>query len=145
MRLLSLTSDCPDPEAVAAFHQRATGLELHGESHADVAGLGRPDRLFVGFQWVHDHQPPRWPDLTGQQQATSISRVSRRRCCRMWTPARPRTACRFRKVKDHLKAGWCVSQPGRAWRRGARVPGQDTPSGAAGRYPPRRHRTDVPT
>ncbi|MEW2433483.1 VOC family protein [Streptomyces caniferus] len=69
MRLLSLTSDCPDPESVAAFHQRATGLELHGESHADVAGLGRPDRLFVGFQWVHDHQPPRWPDLTGQQQA----------------------------------------------------------------------------
>ncbi len=68
MKLTAITLDCPDPLALAAFYQQATGLELHDESNGDFAGLTRGDRLCIGFQRVDDYQAPRWPDQTVPQQ-----------------------------------------------------------------------------
>lgn len=68
MRLTAITLDCSDPLALAAFYQRATGLELHPESNDDFAGLTREDGLFLGFQRVEDYRAPRWPDQTVPQQ-----------------------------------------------------------------------------
>ncbi len=39
MKLSAITLDRPDPPALAAFYQRATGLEPHPECDADFAGL----------------------------------------------------------------------------------------------------------
>lgn len=39
MSLVAITLDCPDPLALAAFYQQATGLEPHPKSDADFAGL----------------------------------------------------------------------------------------------------------
>ncbi|MFF8278027.1 VOC family protein [Streptomyces lateritius] len=68
MRLSAITLDCPDPPALAAFYQQATGLEPHPRSHAEFAGLSRQDGLLIGFQRVEDHRPPSWPDQTVPQQ-----------------------------------------------------------------------------
>ncbi|MEU2433448.1 VOC family protein [Streptomyces sp. NPDC007861] len=68
MTLSAITLDCPDPRALAAFYQQATGLEPHPESNADFAGLTREDGLVIGFQRVDDHRPPSWPDPTVPQQ-----------------------------------------------------------------------------
>ncbi len=68
MKLSAITLDCPDPLALAAFYQQATGLETHPESNADFAGLKRPDGLLIGFQRVADHRAPSWPDQTVPQQ-----------------------------------------------------------------------------
>ncbi|MFI6688298.1 VOC family protein [Streptomyces sp. NPDC050485] len=68
MRLSAITLDCPDPPALAAFYQQATGLEPHPESNADFAGLNREDGLFLGFQRVDDYRPPSWPDQSVPQQ-----------------------------------------------------------------------------
>ncbi|MFE2941246.1 VOC family protein [Streptomyces sp. NPDC059255] len=68
MKLAAITLDCPDPPALAAFYQQATGLELHPESDADFAGLNRADGLFLGFQRVDNYRAPTWPDQTVPQQ-----------------------------------------------------------------------------
>jgi predicted enzyme related to lactoylglutathione lyase len=68
MKLRAITLDCPDPLALAAFYQQATGLELHPESDADFAGLTCEEGLSIGFQRVNDYQAPRWPDQTIPQQ-----------------------------------------------------------------------------
>jgi hypothetical protein len=68
MTLTAITLDCPDPLALAAFYQRATGLEPHPESNADFAAVRRPDGLVIGFQRVDDHRAPRWPDQSVPQQ-----------------------------------------------------------------------------
>lgn len=68
MTLRAITLDCPDPPALAAFYQQATGLEPHPESDAEFAGLTCEDGLFIGFQRVDDYQAPRWPDQTVPQQ-----------------------------------------------------------------------------
>lgn len=68
MKLTAITLDCPDPLALAAFYQRATGLEPHPGSDADFAGLSGEDGLFIGFQRVDDHRAPRWPDQSVPQQ-----------------------------------------------------------------------------
>lgn len=68
MKLTAITLDCPDPLALVAFYQQATGLELHEKSDSDFAGLTRGDGLFIGFQRVDDYQAPRWPDQTVPQQ-----------------------------------------------------------------------------
>ncbi|QGZ48985.1 VOC family protein [Streptomyces sp. QHH-9511] len=68
MRLSAITLDCPDPPALAAFYQQATGLEPHPRSHTEFAGLSRQDGLLIGFQRVEDHRPPSWPDQTVPQQ-----------------------------------------------------------------------------
>lgn len=68
MKLGAITLDCPDPPALAAFYQQATGLEPHPASDADFAGLNREDGLFIGFQRVDDHRAPTWPDQTVPQQ-----------------------------------------------------------------------------
>ncbi|MEV7872549.1 VOC family protein [Streptomyces sp. NPDC088124] len=68
MKLTAITLDCPDPLALAAFYQQATGLGLHPESDADFAGLNRENGLFLGFQRVDDYRAPTWPDQTVPQQ-----------------------------------------------------------------------------
>ncbi|MBH5334592.1 VOC family protein [Streptomyces pactum] len=68
MKLSAITLDCPDPLALAAFYQRATGLAPHPGSTADFAGLRTEDGLFIGFQRVDDHRPPHWPGSAVPQQ-----------------------------------------------------------------------------
>lgn len=68
MKLTAITLDCPDPKALAAFYQQATGLEPVPESDDEFAGLTREDGLFIGFQRVDDYQAPRWPDQSVPQQ-----------------------------------------------------------------------------
>ena len=68
MKLTAITLDCPDPVALAAFYQQATGLEIHPQPGDDFAGLTREDGLFIGFQRVDDYQAPSWPDQGVPQQ-----------------------------------------------------------------------------
>lgn len=68
MKLRAVTLDCPDPLALAAFYQQATGLEPHPRSDADFAGLTCEGGLFIGFQRVDDYRAPCWPDQTVPQQ-----------------------------------------------------------------------------
>ncbi|MFD5192296.1 VOC family protein [Streptomyces sp. NPDC058357] len=68
MELVAITLDCPDPPALAAFYQEATGFEPHPKSDAEFAGLNREDGLFIGFQRVEDYQAPSWPDQIVPQQ-----------------------------------------------------------------------------
>ncbi|MFF3846566.1 VOC family protein [Streptomyces sp. NPDC002328] len=69
MRLTAITLDCPDPPALAAFYQQATGLRLHDASGADFAGLvGEEGGLLIGFQRVDAYVPPRRPDQSVPQQ-----------------------------------------------------------------------------
>ncbi len=68
MTLTAITLDCPDPLALAAFYQQATGLELHEASNADFAGLSGEGGLFIGFQRVDDYRAPRWPGQDVPQQ-----------------------------------------------------------------------------
>ncbi|MBM9504228.1 VOC family protein [Actinacidiphila acididurans] len=63
-----VTAPESDPEALAAFYQRATGFELHPKSDGDFAGLTREDGLFIGFQRVDDYRAPQWPGQTTPQQ-----------------------------------------------------------------------------
>ncbi|ROP56000.1 VOC family protein [Streptomyces sp. PanSC9] len=62
MKLSAITLDRPDPPALAAFYQRATGLEPHPGCDADFAGLNDGDGLLPGFQRVDDYRAPHWPD-----------------------------------------------------------------------------------
>ncbi|MFI6824808.1 VOC family protein [Micromonospora sp. NPDC050187] len=66
--MCAITLDCPDPLALAAFCQQATGLPVNPKSDADVAGLDGADSLFIGFQRVDDYRAPCWPDQTVPQQ-----------------------------------------------------------------------------
>ncbi|QEU93475.1 VOC family protein [Streptomyces kanamyceticus] len=68
MKLAAITLDCPDPTALAAFYQQATGLEPHPASNTDFAGLSGEHGLFIGFQRVDDYRPPSWPDQIVPQQ-----------------------------------------------------------------------------
>jgi len=68
MKLRAITLDCPDPLALAAFYQQATGLEPHPKSDADFAALTCENGLTIGFQRVDDHRAPRWPDQSVPQQ-----------------------------------------------------------------------------
>ena len=68
MTLSAITLDCPDPLALMAFYQEATGLPPHPKSDGDFAGLGGVGKLFIGFQRVDGHRPPTWPDQVVPQQ-----------------------------------------------------------------------------
>ncbi|MGI5472388.1 VOC family protein [Streptomyces sp. CA-132043] len=68
MRLTAITLDCPDPLALAAFYEQATGLAPHPESGAEFAGLRDGDGLVLGFQRVGDYRAPTWPDPIVPQQ-----------------------------------------------------------------------------
>ncbi|MEU1934670.1 VOC family protein [Streptomyces coeruleorubidus] len=68
LKLSAITLDCPDPLALAAFYQAATGLEPHPRSNAEFAGLNREDGLLLGFQRVDDYRAPSWPGQTVPQQ-----------------------------------------------------------------------------
>ncbi|MFE5216359.1 MULTISPECIES: VOC family protein [unclassified Streptomyces] len=61
-KLSAITLDRPDPPALAAFYQRATGLEPYPECDADFAGLNDGDGLLPGFQRVDDYRAPHGPD-----------------------------------------------------------------------------------
>ncbi|PZT75647.1 VOC family protein [Streptomyces sp. AC1-42W] len=68
MELIAITLDCPDPPALAAFYQAATGCEPHPRSNAEFAGLNGDDGLLIGFQRVDDYRAPSWPDQNVPQQ-----------------------------------------------------------------------------
>ncbi|MEU0845807.1 VOC family protein [Streptomyces sp. NPDC005962] len=68
MKLTAITLDCADPEALAAFYQRATGLEPHPASDRDFAALTQQGGPVIGFQRVDDYRPPLWPAQTVPQQ-----------------------------------------------------------------------------
>ncbi|MFC8678588.1 VOC family protein [Streptomyces griseorubiginosus] len=68
LKLSAITLDCPDPMALAAFYQQATGLPLHPESNADFAGLDCEDDVVIGFQRVDGYRAPQWPEQTVPQQ-----------------------------------------------------------------------------
>ncbi|MER7575864.1 VOC family protein [Streptomyces sp. NPDC126514] len=68
MELSAITLDCPDPPALAAFYEKATGLAPHPKSDAAFAGLQGADAPFIGFQRVDDYRPPSWPDQEVPQQ-----------------------------------------------------------------------------
>ncbi|MGW7080427.1 VOC family protein [Streptomyces sp. NPDC054866] len=68
MKLRAITLDCPDPLALSAFSQQATGLEPHPKSDSEFAGLNGEDGLLLGFQRVDDYRPPIWPGQTIPQQ-----------------------------------------------------------------------------
>ncbi|MFG2870413.1 VOC family protein [Streptomyces sp. NPDC048338] len=68
MTMTAITLDCPDPEALAAFYRRATGLAPHPRSDGDFAALVFENGLVLGFQRVDDHRAPRWPDPGSSQQ-----------------------------------------------------------------------------
>ncbi|AYC36406.1 VOC family protein [Streptomyces griseorubiginosus] len=68
LKLSAITLDCPDPMALAAFYQQATGLPLHPESNADFAGLDCEDDVVIGFQRVDGYRAPQWPQQTVPQQ-----------------------------------------------------------------------------
>jgi catechol 2,3-dioxygenase-like lactoylglutathione lyase family enzyme len=75
MTLCAITLDCPDPPALAAFYQQATGFAPHPASGAEFAGLTREDGLFLGFQRVADYRAPRWPEQSVPQQLHLCFRV----------------------------------------------------------------------
>ena len=68
LKLSAITLDCPDPMALAAFYQQATGLPLHPKSNADFAGLDCEDDVVIGFQRVDGYRAPQWPEQTVPQQ-----------------------------------------------------------------------------
>jgi catechol 2,3-dioxygenase-like lactoylglutathione lyase family enzyme len=91
MKLTAITLDCPDPKALAAFYQQATGLELVPESDDDFAGLSGGGGLFIGFQRVADYQVRSGRARARHSSSTSISRstiLTRPRPC-YWSSARP--------------------------------------------------------
>ncbi|MER6429280.1 VOC family protein [Streptomyces sp. 900105245] len=67
-KLSAITLDRPDPPALAAFYQRATGLEPHPECDAAFAALNDGDGLLPGFQRVDDYRAPHGPDRIVPQQ-----------------------------------------------------------------------------
>ncbi|WP_344540032.1 VOC family protein [Streptomyces levis] len=75
MTLSAITLDCPDPLALAAFYEEATGLRRHPESNADFAALDGAGGLTLGFQRVDGHRPPSWPDPAVPQQLHCCFRV----------------------------------------------------------------------
>ena len=68
MKLMAITLDCPDPRALAAFYQQATGLEPHPKSDDDLAGLTSEDGLVICFQRADGYQVPSWPSQSVPQQ-----------------------------------------------------------------------------
>ncbi|NUS14910.1 MAG: VOC family protein [Streptomyces sp.] len=68
LTLSAITLDCPDPLALAAFYQQATGLAPHPESDADFAGLEAEHGLLLGFQRVDGYRAPHWPGQDSPQQ-----------------------------------------------------------------------------
>jgi catechol 2,3-dioxygenase-like lactoylglutathione lyase family enzyme len=75
MTMSAVTLDCPDPLALAAFYQEATGLPPHPASDAEFAGLCGEDGFLLGFQRVALHRPPTWPDPDVPQQLHLCFRV----------------------------------------------------------------------
>ncbi|GAA2938490.1 MULTISPECIES: VOC family protein [Streptomyces] len=75
MKLSAITLDCPDPLALAAFYQEATGLELHPKSDAEFAALDGEGGFNIGFQRVDGYRAPSWPGQVVPQQLHCCFRV----------------------------------------------------------------------
>ncbi len=84
MKLVAITLDCPDPLALAAFYQQATGLEPHPKSDADFAGLNGEYGLLIGFQRVDGYRLRAGPTKPFPSSFTSASRSTR-----TWPKPRP--------------------------------------------------------
>jgi catechol 2,3-dioxygenase-like lactoylglutathione lyase family enzyme len=59
IRLASVSLDCPDPSALAAFYARLLGTEIAYES--EVFAALRPGTIWLTMQRVDDYEPPTWP------------------------------------------------------------------------------------
>lgn len=60
-KLWSVTLDCADPEALAAFWAAALdGKVAYRSDH--FVGVELPGGLWVGAYKIADYQPPEWPD-----------------------------------------------------------------------------------
>jgi hypothetical protein len=59
IRLASVSLDCPDPSALAAFYARLLGAEIAYES--EVFAALRPGTIWLTMQRVDDYEPPTWP------------------------------------------------------------------------------------
>lgn len=58
-RMVGVTLDCRDPQALADFYVGLTGADVVHRTD-DVVVLGTGD-VMLGFQRVADHEPPSWP------------------------------------------------------------------------------------
>jgi catechol 2,3-dioxygenase-like lactoylglutathione lyase family enzyme len=65
-RVDAVTLDCPDPKALAAFYQRATGWQVIYDTDGFVYLQGE-GTFQLGFQRVADQAAPSWP--AGVRQA----------------------------------------------------------------------------
>ncbi|MFE4295721.1 VOC family protein [Streptomyces sp. NPDC056647] len=69
MRLTAITLDCPDPQALAAFYQRATGLALVEESNdAAISSCASSRARAAGPSRSGAPGVPLWP---GSHSATT--------------------------------------------------------------------------
>ncbi|OKI49101.1 VOC family protein [Micromonospora sp. CB01531] len=68
LKLTAITLDRPDPRALAAFYQQATGLDIDAKSGDDFVALIGDGGLFIGLQRVDDYHAPTWPDQRVPQQ-----------------------------------------------------------------------------
>jgi catechol 2,3-dioxygenase-like lactoylglutathione lyase family enzyme len=59
IRPASVSLDCPDPSALAAFYARLLGTEIAYES--EVFAALRPGTIWLTMQRVDDYEPPTWP------------------------------------------------------------------------------------
>lgn len=59
--------DCPDPEQLARFYHRLTGLPLHDWGGVYFS-IGAEGAIALIFQQVEDYQPPSWPTQQRGQQ-----------------------------------------------------------------------------
>ncbi len=60
IRLASVSLDCSDPSALAAFYARLLGTEVAYDSEAFAAI--RLDGLWLSTQRIEHYRPPAWPD-----------------------------------------------------------------------------------
>lgn len=118
MKLAAITLDCPDPLALAAFYQQATGFAPHPESDADFAGLSRDDGLFIGFQRVDGYRAPHWPGQTVPQQLHLCFDVEDLDEAEAWLLGlgagkpdhQPHEAARARVLTDPAGHPFCISR-----------------------------------
>jgi catechol 2,3-dioxygenase-like lactoylglutathione lyase family enzyme len=58
-RLGSVSLDCPDPPALAAFYAKLLGTEVAYDTETFAAI--QLDKLWLSMQRVDDYHPPAWP------------------------------------------------------------------------------------
>jgi len=66
IRLGSVSLDCPEPPALAAFYARLLGVDVAFDSE-DFSAL-QLGGLWLSMQRVADYKPPTWPETATPQQ-----------------------------------------------------------------------------